>query len=105
MPTKHALSIYRGEDVILPWDVDEDITGWTLALVISDQVQDATPTLTVSASITTAATGLCEVALSAAQTGALAVGVYHSELARTNSGAATVLSSGTITVLPRVGVA
>ena len=104
MATKHTLTIYRGENVILPWDVDEDITGWTLALVLSNQVQDATPTLTVSATITTAATGLCEVALSVAQTGALTPGVYYSELARTNAGAATVLSAGTITVLPRVGV-
>ena len=105
MATKHTLSIYRGEDVTIPWDVDEDITGWTVELVLSDQVMDATPTLTVSASITTAATGLCEVVLTASQTGALASRVYHSEMCRTNAGAANVLSQGTITVLPRVGVA
>lgn len=105
MATKHALTIYRGEDVVIPWDIDEDITGWTIALVLSDQMMDATPTLTVAATITTAATGLCEVTLSAAQTGALASRVYYSELCRTNAGAANVLSQGTIAVLPRVGVA
>ncbi|MBK9497060.1 MAG: hypothetical protein IPO08_21615 [Xanthomonadales bacterium] len=105
MATKHALSIYRGEDVTIPWDVDEDITGWTLALVMSDQVMDATPTLTVAATVTTAATGLCEVVLTAAQTAALASRVYQSELCRTNAGALNVLSQGTIAVLPRVGVA
>ena len=105
MPTKHTLTIYRGEDVTIPWRVDEDITGWTIALVISDEVQDATPTLTAPATITTPAQGLCEVSLTKAQTSALTPRVYHSELCRTNAGAETVLSRGTITVLPRVGVA
>ncbi len=105
MPTKHALTIYRGEDVTIPWDVDEDISGWTIALVISDEVQDATPTLTVPATVTTPAQGLCDTPLTKAQTGALAARVYHSELCRTNAGAETVLSRGTVTVLPRVGVA
>ena len=105
MPTKHTLSIYRGEDVTIPWDIDEDIAGWTIALVISDQVRDATPSLTIAATITDAATGLCETALTDAQTETLEPGVYHSELARTTDGAECVLSRGTITVLPRVGVA
>lgn len=105
MPTNHTLTIFRGEDVVIPWVVDEDITGWTIALVISDEVQDATPTLTVPATVTVPAEGLCEVPLTKAQTGALAARVYHSELCRTNAGAETVLSRGTITVLPRVGVA
>ena len=87
MPTTHALAIFRGEDVTIPWKVDEDITGWTIALVISDEVQDATPTLTISATITSAADGECETTLTDAQTETLAPGVYYSELARTNDGA------------------
>lgn len=105
MPTTHKLTLYRGEDVTIPWDVDEDITGWTLALVINDTVQDASPLLTISASITSAADGYCDTALTDTQTETLAVGVYYSELARTNEGAEAVLSTGTITVRPRVGVA
>lgn len=105
MPTKHTLTLYRGEDVTIPWDVDEDISGWTIALVINATVRDATPSLTLAATITDAAAGLCETTLTDDQTETLEPGVYHSELARTNAGAETVLSRGTITVLPRVGVA
>ena len=102
MAIKTALTIFRGEDVVIPFDVDEDITSWTLSLYLSDTTGDSTPTLTVSASITTAATGLCEVALTAAQTAALSLPVYYWELARTNSGSVAVLAYGALTVLPRV---
>lgn len=102
MAIKTALSLFRGEDVVLPFDIDEDVTGWTLALYISDTTGDSTPTLTVAGAITTAATGLCSVTLTAAQTGALSLPVYYWELARTNSGAVAVLAYGTLSVLPRV---
>lgn len=105
MPTTHKRIIHRGEDVTLPWAVDEDITGWAIALVINDTMQDASPLLTVTATITDAATGYCEVTLTDAQTETLAVGKYYSELARTNDGFEAVLSSGEITVRPRVGIA
>ena len=52
MAIKTALTIFRGEDVVIPFDVDEDITSWTLSLYLSDTTGDSTPTLTVSASIT-----------------------------------------------------
>lgn len=105
MPTTHAITLYRGEDVTIPWDVDEDISGWTIALLINDTTQDATPLLTISATITSAADGECETTLTDAQTETLAPGVYYSELARTNDGAECVLSTGRTTVKPRVGVA
>ena len=101
---KTDLAIFRGGAVVIPYDIDEDITGWTLSLIVSDEVGDSTPTLTQAATITTAATGLCEVALTKAQTAALAKPVYYWELARTNSGAETPLAYGTLTVMPRVGV-
>lgn len=102
MPIKSALTLFRGEDVIIPFDVDEDIAGWTLALYISDAVADATPTLTVVGTIDTSATGLCHVTLTAAQTAALTNPVYYWEFARTNAGAVNVLAYGALTVLPRV---
>jgi hypothetical protein len=104
MSIKSALTLHRGEDVVLPFDIDEDITGWTLSLIISDTMEDSTPSLTVAGVITTAATGLCSVTLTAAQTAALALPVYQWELLRTNSGAKATLAYGTLTVLPRVGV-
>ncbi len=104
MPTNPSLTIYRGEDVVLPWDIDEDITGWTIAFDINATLQDATPTVTVAATITDAATGYCEVALTDTHTELLAVGVYYYELSRTNAGAEAVLAQGKITVLPRLNV-
>lgn len=104
MAIKGDLSVFRGEDVVLRFSIDEDITGWTLALIASDELADATPTLTVAATITDAAAGECEVALTAAQTGALALSSYHYELARTNTGAKTPLRRGSLIVQPRVGV-
>jgi len=105
MPTHPALTIYRGEDVTLPWDIDEDITGWAISLDVNATTQDATPTLTVSATITDAATGYCDVTLTDTQTETLAVGVWYYELSRTNSGAESVLAQGRLTVRPRVAVA
>ena len=101
---KTDLAIFRGAAVVIPFDIDEDITGWTLSLIVSDATGDGTPTLTQAATITTAATGLCEVPLTRTQTGALSLPVYYWELARTNSGAETPLAYGTLTVMPRVGV-
>jgi hypothetical protein len=104
MAIKTALTLFRGEDVVLNFDIDEDISGWSMSLYISDSTGDSSPTLTVTGSIDTAATGLCHASLTAAQTAALALPVYYWELARTNSGAVAVLSYGTLTVLPRVPV-
>ena len=104
MAIKTGISVFRGEDVILPFDADEDITGWTANLIISDALADSTPTLTVAASITDAAAGTMQATLTKAQTAALALPVYYWELARTNTGAETPLAYGTLTVMPRVGV-
>lgn len=104
MAIKTKLTLFRGEDVVLPFDIDEDITAWTVSLIISDTVSDATPTLTVAGVITTPATGLLTVTLTAAQTALLTGPSYVWELARTNTGAVAVLAYGPLTVLPRVGV-
>lgn len=104
MPIKHTLEVFRGEDVVLPFDADEDITGWTISLLISDELADATPTLSVAGSIVSAAAGTIDVSLSKAQTATLTAPVYYWELARTNNGAETVLGFGQLTVRPRVGV-
>lgn len=105
MATSPALTIFRGEDVTIPWDIDEDITGWTLALDVNATMQDVTPTLTVAGTITDAAAGYCEVALTDTHTETLAPGLYYYELSRTNSGAEAVLAQGRLTVRPRVAVA
>lgn len=105
MATTPVLTIYRGEAVTIPWDVDEDISGWTVVLSVHDRLQDAPPTLSVTATVTDAGLGYCEVALTAAQTATLAAGTWYYELARTNLSAEAVLAQGRLIVRPRVGVA
>ena len=104
MPIKTNLEIFRGEDVTIPYDVDEDTSGWTCALIISDELGDSSPTLSVAGTVTNASAGYIDVALSRAQTAALSLPSYHWELVRTNAGSYTVLAYGTLTVRPRVGV-
>jgi len=101
--TTHLL-IYRGEDVVLPFDVDEDITAWTMEVHISDLLEDSTPLLSVNAVITDAAAGYCEATLTAAQTEGLADEIYYWELWRTNAGAQAKLATGDLTIGPRVAV-
>jgi hypothetical protein len=101
---KSGMSVFRGEDVVLPFSAGEDITGWTVGLIVSDSMADSSPTLSVAGVITVAVTGAIEVTLTKAQTTTLSLPVYAWELARTNVGAEAVLGYGTLTVLPRVGV-
>jgi hypothetical protein len=102
MSISHQLSIYRGDDVVLPFDIDEDLTAWTIAFILSEALDDTTPVLNKSASITNAAQGLCEVVLSETDTKALAEGTYYWELARTNAGSKAVLADGKLVARSRV---
>jgi hypothetical protein len=101
MAIKTNIEVFAKSDVVLTFTIDEDITGWALALVLSDQVQDATPLLTQAATVVNGPSGLCTVPLTALQT-ALAPGVYDYELARTNAGAADVFANGKLSIKPRV---
>ena len=102
MAIKRNLEIFERSDVTLAFTIDEAITGWTLSLIISNELRDTTPTVTQSAVLVDGAAGTCTVTRSAAQT-ALTPGVYWYELVRTNVGAADVFTRGQLTVLPRVG--
>lgn len=102
MAIKTHLELWRGEDITFDFDIDEDITAWTLALYISDVTEDTTPALTAPVAITNAADGLCRASVTAADTLALTQSVYYWELARTTVGAVAVLAYGDLTVRPRV---
>lgn len=98
MATLANLEWYRGEDVTLNFTMAPvvDITGWTISFrAKSDATQTAL--VTVNATITVAASGTFAVALTAAQTTSLNASTYAYDVWRTDSGAATALTMGTIT--------
>lgn len=106
MAATQDLSWYRGEDVTLAVTLSPttDITGWTLSFKVKQNATDATALLTVAGSITGAAAGTFSVSLTAAQTASVPTGVYVYDIWRTDSGAATALTVGSVTVKnsPRV---
>ena len=102
MAIRNDLELWAGEDVILPFDVDEATTSWQVTFTVKRTPEDTTAAITQSASVANAAEGYLDVALSNAQTAALAPGVYVYELCRVNAGAITVLSHGSLTVHRRL---
>jgi hypothetical protein len=103
MAIRTHFSIFRGADETLPFSIAEDVNGWSIVFYLSDQVSDATPTLTIPATIlTTGATSTFEVTLSASQTALLAQSAYYWEVSRTDLGDKAVLGYGTVTLVPRV---
>ena len=105
MATSQNLEFFRGEDVTLNFTMAPvvDITGWTLSFKVKQTATDAA-LLTIAGSVTVGASGTFGVALTAAQTTTLGVGTYVYDAWRTDSGAATALTYGTVTVkgTPRV---
>jgi hypothetical protein len=77
----------------------KDITGWTLSFKLA-ATQTGVAVLTKSATLTTPASGICQVPLTAADlTGA--VGVYFYSLTRTDVNNVQVLAYGTMVIQGR----
>jgi len=104
------LSFYRGEDITLTVTMTPvtDITGWTLQFTVRKQYGDTTALLakTVGAgvTITDATNGVFTVALASAETTGLDLRAYVYDIQRTNAGNRTVLTIGSVTLLPEVGL-
>jgi hypothetical protein len=92
------ITIYRGEDVTLPFTMDPvvDVTGWTLAFNIL--LADGTR-VTAAGSVTDGASGTMSVALTDAETDTLTAGSYLYDLTRTDAGSERTLARGTLRVL------
>lgn len=99
MATTQNLEWFRGEDITLNFTMSPvvDITGWTISFRIKPPGSD-NALLVVAGTITVAASGTFAVALTAAQTTTLSPGTYAYDTWRTDSGAATALTLGTVTV-------
>ena len=98
--------VFTGEDQTLRFTVYDDttgaakdITGWTIEFKLA-QAQTAAALITKSATLTTPASGVCSVALSAADLAA-AVGVYFYSLTRVDAANVQVLAYGTFVVQGR----
>jgi len=96
-------SVRQGEDRSLVYTITDsagaaqNVTGWTVQWKCRHE-SSSSVALTKSASLTTPASGIVTVSLSASDTTALSLGRYLIQLWRTDSGYATQLSEGVMEV-------
>jgi hypothetical protein len=108
MATVANFSFYKGEDVTITDTASPvtNITGWSLQFTVRKQYGDATAliTKTVGAgiTITDATNGVFKVAIANGDTANLAPGAYVYDIQRIDAGFRTVLSTGTMNILPEV---
>jgi hypothetical protein len=102
-----AFEFVKGEDVQINWTVQtsstdtsaKNITGWTLAMMIKRKASDTGVTqVTTSTSVTVGSSGTAATTIVSADTDDLD-GDYVYDLWRTDAGALTCLSSGTISFI------
>lgn len=102
-----AFEFVKGEDVQIDWTVQtsetdttaKNITGWTLDMMIKRRASDTGSSLvTTSTSLVIAASGTAATTIASADTDDLD-GDYVYDLWRTDVGAKTCLSSGTISFI------
>jgi hypothetical protein len=98
--------VFTGEDQALRFTIYDDttgaakdITGWTIEFKLASS-QTSAALVTKSATLTTPASGICTVTLSAADLAA-AVGIYFYSLTRTDAGNVQVLAYGAFVVQGR----
>lgn len=96
------LSIYKGEDVVHSFEVEDsltsDITGWTFVLTIKDDDDNPTFTTTVNGTVIDGPNRLFNVVMPAATTELIVVGVHKHDIWRTNFGYHWVFNDATYTV-------
>lgn len=92
--------VFRGEAIAFRFTLTPttDITGWTVSFRVKQQLSDATALQTLAGSLTTPASGLLTVSLSATVTTSLPDGMYAYDLWRTDSGSEACLSTGAMQV-------
>lgn len=102
-----AFEFVKGEDVQINWTVQtsetdstaKNITGWTLEMIIKRKASTSGASeVTTDTQLATPASGTATTTIASADTQALD-GDYVYDLWRTDSGARTCLSSGTISFI------
>ena len=96
-----SCEVYQGEDITLTFTraAATTISGWTITGYLRKNHDDADPTLTLSGTITSNTSGIFTLALTAAQTAALALQGYTMEVWRTDSGSVTLMSTLLLSML------
>lgn len=102
-----ALTCYAGEDYVAtgthkvssaPTAEAVDITGWTITATIKARPTDTVTLLTIEGDLLSPTEGTYTIALTAAQSKALGVGVFAIDVWRMDLGAKSVLAKGTLSV-------
>lgn len=94
-----AVTIYQSDGT-----TPQNITGWALSYRLKRRPEDAdseavlTKTTSAGITLTTPASGLCDVAIDDTDTDALPARSYYHELKRTDAGSEAVLVVGTVVV-------
>jgi hypothetical protein len=108
MPNNADFSFFEGEDFTQPFEIrqadgttDQNISGWTIVLTVKDHFSSGTVRVVKTATVTSAAEGLCQVTFARADTSSLTPRVYAYDLSRTDSGGNTCLVWGYLTLRDR----
>ena len=107
MAQPNNFEFFKGEHPIITFTMTPttDITGWTITFTLKDSLDNPqTALLTVSATLTTPASGIFTVELTAAQM-TRACKQYGYDVWRTDSGAEACLSVGQFLIKPNARVA
>lgn len=91
-------TIYRDEDIVLTFDIDEDVLGWDIRFILVDPLTLAEVYTSSTATIVDAVNGIVTVALAGSVTLALPPRVYWYEVRRTNAGNKAVLRTGNVPI-------
>ncbi len=99
MPGSDTVAIYRGEDVVVPFQVSpvENVTGWTIELNVEGYPAVPKVIKKTPATITDGPNGKFQFALAAVETD-VTPGHYQYDVTRTDSGSRRVLAEGTFVV-------
>jgi hypothetical protein len=99
MPGTDTIDIYRGEDVLLPFVIeDEDITGWTLLLSVN---YGGEVLFTKDGTVTDASGGAFSFLIDAGDTVEIEARAYRYDVWRTDVGSERMLAIGAFTVAER----
>lgn len=109
MATTKNVTLKSGEDSVWTDTIyqsdgttKQDVTGWTIQLIITRNTYDSTTLVTKNATLVTPAQGAISFTLTAADTGTtLGIGDFWYRVERVDSSADTVLSDGILSVKPK----
>lgn len=102
MAITNDINVYRGEDIVLNFQVvcstttaeNPDVTGWTTCFHLKANAPDAVSLITKTGAIVCSTGGKLSVTLNSTDLTAQTVGIYSYDFWRVDTGALAVLSIG-----------